>query len=627
MQLKVSGHPRLHMTAETLSALKGKAKTTHAFYYGKLIEAADTSAAAIAKGEPRIRNRGDNNRGFGDILPVLSMAYLLSGDEKYLAATRSIVSQIVAFDTWGDQMDLVAGHFMAGVAIAYDWLYDDWTPEERTKIAAKLGSQAEILHFMASKQRIWWHDYFLHNWAHVITGGLALAASALQGDDDRAPAWMDYVDGFFTDVEEALPEDGSYQEGLSYMSYAWECILRYFDLSRQLYGRDHWGAEWLRKVPYHILHSTVPSPKHFDSAAVFGDGPRHYEWHGPAHTMFRSAAEYRDGVIQGFTKYLVGRGIGISMAGTWLNMLWYDPTLEAKESGGLPTFHFLPEIPTVMARSSWNEDAMMVAFKCTNNVAKKTMKNYPGRDLGSGHSHPDANSFQVYAFGEWLAVDPGYTQYKQSANHNTILVSGIQQYGGERTWFDAMETFGARSAPDIDRAESTESYDYARGDASGFYRPRARLARFVRHMVFLKPGDLLVVDELEGEVERDFEWRLHADEEIVESGGAFHVKKNAVRMRVALLAPDDLATEVRQWDIERSSSNGIPRTVLLTAAPTRPVKATVIAALLTPYKGEKPASEVKSFGIDGGKATLVLARSGRTDTLTLDMAAGKVTLA
>ena len=86
-----------------------------------------------------------NSRGQGDILPVLAMAYLLTGDRKYLDSMRRVLSALVSFETWGDDLDLVTGHFMAGAAIAYDWLYNDLPADERKAIAEKMAKHAEIL--------------------------------------------------------------------------------------------------------------------------------------------------------------------------------------------------------------------------------------------------------------------------------------------------------------------------------------------------------------------------------------------------------------------------------------------------------------------------------------------------
>ena len=606
-----------------LKALKTRAATTHAVYYAKLLEAADEFAAAKM---PRTFGASDDYRGYGDALPVLALTHLLTGSDKYLGVVRQVISRLDALEHWGDDADLVAGHFLAGSAIAYDWLYDAFSASERKALAGKIARHAEIIHAYSSAERVWWHDYFLHNWCHVITGSLAYAGAALFGEHPAAADWISQADRVFTKVEEALPDDGSYQEGLAYMTYAWECILRYFDLAKSLFGRDHFGAKWLREAPYGILYFTTPQPKSHDNCMLFGDGPRHFEWHGPVHLLFRTAAEYRDAVVQGFARKLAEAGIGLTRTGTWLNMLWYDPSVPSKGREHLPTFKHFDNLSLVSARSSWDADAVMVGFKCTNNAGRKTMREYPGRDLGSGHAHPDAASFQIYAFGEWLAVDTGYTHFKESADHNTMLVNDTQQLGGERTWFDMMECLSAGATCDVTRVETNDRFDYARADATKIYRPEARLKKFVRHIVFLKPADVLVVDELAGAVKSKFEWRLHADDEIVGMGGEFHVRKNGARLRVAFLAPDGLKCRIRRNKIKDPAPSGLKETVLLSAAPERRVKETVFVTFMSAYRGDAPFTQVTMGGVSEGRVYLDVRREGRTEPVMLDLAEGKVTV-
>jgi len=624
MKPKTSAHPRIHLTAATLKRLRKASEGTHAFYYARLIEAADEF---IARGTPRIKAAGDDNRGYGDILPVLALSYLLSEDRRYLDSARAILNRLVSFESWGDNLDLVTGHFLAGASISYDWLYGALSATERKTLARKISRHAEILNRYSREQRIWWHDYFLHNWAHVITGSLAYAAAALYGEDKAAPAWIEHADRFFTDVERALPEDGSYGEGMAYMTYAWECILRYFDLAKTLFGRDHFGTPWMRKAPYNILYFSTPKPRHFDNCMVFGDGPRHFEWHGPVHLLNRCASEYKDATIQGFSRRLVDAGVGITRTGTWLNMLWYNPGIAAADYRKLPTFKFLGNLDTASMRSSWDEDAVMIAFKCTNNAGRKTMAEYPGRDLGSGHAHPDAASFQIYAFGEWLAVDTGYSHYKQSRDHNTLVINDTQQVGGERTWFDMMECYFSSSGPcEINKTESTRAYDYARADASGIYRWQARLKRFIRHVVFIKPADFLIVDELAADGESKFEWRLHADEEIAGRAREFVVRKNAARLRVSLLAPYGIEAAVSREAVPGAGSGGMKEAMVLSAIPESRVSETVFVTFMSAYRVDAPGTKLGTFSLKDGGVTLAFTRDGRTRTLSLDLAKGKVKL-
>ncbi len=118
-------------------------------------------------------------------------------------------------------------------------------------------------------------------------------------------------------------------------------------------------------------------------------------------------------------------------------------------------------------------------------------------DLGAAHEHPDINSFQVFADGTWLLVDPGYTYRKRTSDHSTMLIDGVGQLGENVTWFATEDAARYDHYARISRTETNEHYDYVVGDGTGTYHPGLGLKRYVRHWLFLKPTKtLVIVDDL-----------------------------------------------------------------------------------------------------------------------------------
>ena len=191
---------------------------------------------------------GDQDRGFGDELSEMAMAYVISGDAKFLEGCKRMVEPMLKSEEWGDNLGLVVGHQLAGMSCMYDWLYDDLEPDLRERMKAKMHRQAEILYTYASEERVWWHDMYLQNWCHVPTAGLTYAAAALAGEDPEAEKWFRQADHCFTNVHRALSRDGNSEEGQAYMTYAWEFILRVDDISKTVFGRDHFDNDNLRNA-------------------------------------------------------------------------------------------------------------------------------------------------------------------------------------------------------------------------------------------------------------------------------------------------------------------------------------------------------------------------------------------
>ncbi|HLA39298.1 MAG TPA: heparinase II/III family protein, partial [Candidatus Glassbacteria bacterium] len=117
-------------------------------------------------------------------------------------------------------------------------------------------------------------------------------------------------------------------------------------------------------------------------------------------------------------------------------------------------------------------------------------------DLGCAHGHPDAGSFQLYSRGRFLLIDPGYTYFKKTANHNTLLVKGRGQLGEDEPWFAAAEALVFGHQPRILETRSAARYHYILADLAPAYHPALGLHKAIRHLLFLKPDLLLVADEL-----------------------------------------------------------------------------------------------------------------------------------
>lgn len=120
--------PRLYLDAERIAALRTAVTGTHAPLWQEL---RDLANRAVRRGPPAYRE--DDNwsgseqlwqREVGNAMPVLAMAYVVSGDRKYLEAAQAWALASCGYRTWGlgriDGMDLAAGHQLFGLGIVYD---------------------------------------------------------------------------------------------------------------------------------------------------------------------------------------------------------------------------------------------------------------------------------------------------------------------------------------------------------------------------------------------------------------------------------------------------------------------------------------------------------------------------
>ena len=484
-------HPRLLLDAARVQALRASLETTHRFLWERYRADLPRMIAVSKRLAPL-----DDARYDGDLVPELAFAWLMTGDPELLEVARAQLLRLTSGEAWDANEDLVylvPGHYLFGAALGYDWLYTALTSDERSRVAERLGREAEAQHRRIVSDRIWWRNQYYQNHSHSNTCGLAFAAAALYGEDERAPLWLRTAEEFFARAFELMPADGGSLEGYAYAGYGAEYLLNYAQLSRDLLGRDLSGHAWMRSFASYLLHGLLPKRTASEWAMTFGDAPRR-GWTSTAQHLFNLAGLYRDGAAQWIAQTTLALGEGIGSRG-WMMMLGYDPAVVPVQPSALPLFAHFDEIGQAMMRSSWaDEDATLVGFKCGPFMGRSRSRGAV-YDYGTGHQHPDAGSFQLFSHGQFLAIDPLYTGYKLSADHNTMLFKGRGQLG-EQAGFGSVEALHFGHFPEVVHARFERDHDLVVGDVTRAYHPALGLRRFVRHLLFVKPDILLVADQV-----------------------------------------------------------------------------------------------------------------------------------
>lgn len=147
---------------------------------------------------------------------------------------------------------------------------------------------------------------------------------------------------------------------------------------------------------------------------------------------------------------------------------------------------------------------------------------------GYGHSFASDNAFDIYAYGETVAVGGGTTDNelnfpRHSMSHNTILVDGNSQlisdtgdYSRDTSRGHALDRAVPIRARIITYQEGKNAqgtpYVYWAGDATNAYGPDSGLKRFIRHVLFVDNRYFVVYDDLrmsEDHPGAKFQWLYH----------------------------------------------------------------------------------------------------------------------
>jgi hypothetical protein len=124
-------------------------------------------------------------------MPYLAMAYLLSGDKKYLEKAEKWALAACSYPTWGKSLggftDLPAGHLNFGLAITYDWLFNDLSDTTKKTILDTLTTRGTALYNALKDETTvdTWNKAYLQNHLWVKATGLAAASLAIRNDYSR----------------------------------------------------------------------------------------------------------------------------------------------------------------------------------------------------------------------------------------------------------------------------------------------------------------------------------------------------------------------------------------------------------------------------------------------------------
>ena len=176
-------------------------------------------------------------------------------------------------------------------------------------------------------------------------------------------------------------------------------------------------------------------------------------------------------------------------------------------------------------------DATAFAFKAGPPEGHRTTKllaTIPEWRLSSGHAHPDAGSFIIWARGRYLTGDTGYAGQPQARHHNTITVGG-QGQGDE----GAHDVWAKMDQAALDTVRITSVKPIAGGlrieaDAAGAYLPSSGLTRFFRTFEMTGDNTFSVTDAIETRTPKAIQWFLHADVPIEQRAGQYLLGRRAI---------------------------------------------------------------------------------------------------
>ena len=563
-------HPRVYVTDQELALLRERARTTHHELWLQAISHV-RALAGPPPPPPAEKRRQQNDVGIA--IAESAFIYKIEGDRKYLDAARKYMDAAVSYDIWGyasnkPNVDLAAGHLLYGLAWGYDLLYHDLTEQERTRYREKLIKQARLMadYFKPKPGRTFAYS---QNHTFIPISGLAVAAYALYDETPEAPAWASLARAIFDRVLETYSEDGYYYEGFEYWIFSTPWLVHYLDAHAHATGEDLYDRPGFRLMHQYVAHSMLPSGNYvFDFGDIFegpltraGKGEEYPRTHpeGRFNTnynlLYRLAQRFQNGEAQGVAEWL--KRFGQVNAEDFWSLIWYDPNVKPVPIERQSTWRYFPDHDVFYWRSDWSKEATAFAFKCGPPEGHRTeslLQRFPDWRLSSGHAHPDANSFIIFARGEYLTGDTGYAGLPMTEQHNTLLINGK----GQAKEGDGHDVFAEVSYELLNRIRISDvkveqNRVSVRGDATAAYGAELGLKKFVREFVYQPGVGFTVSDEVETTKPSVLTLLLHADNSFEkEKGNRFSIKAGKVKLLIdpAIGLPDERAPKQFESAIE-----------------------------------------------------------------------------
>lgn len=594
-------HPRLFLTTGRLSFLRGVIGTEP---YASFLRQMRRYADGFMGAAPPDWSKGDP-RGLGCALPHLALMFLLTGDVRYRERTLAIIRAAPVAAAPG----LSGGHLLGGLAIAYDWLHNDFSPAERDEVGDMLMACGTHAYEQAGLFQRWTFSAVTCNHLPVEMSALTAAGCTLHGERPGVSRWLRLCVEKARIMVQANGDDGASHEGIGYGQYYNEFLVKYLILIKDLLGVDLFQeSDYIRNMPLFYLHSGIPRESWTPRTHLinFGDGVR-YNWYGPDAHLRVLASCYRDPLAQWLADQHLQAGTAM-LSGCFLNLTHYDPSVPSLGPDAQTRSHRFADKDMVFQRSGWGPGAALLAFRCGPHFGHHALARYTG-EIGGGHMQANNGTLYLIAGGDYLISGDGYFR-KFTEFGNTLLLNGKGQIGEGGEWFESLALRQAKRGPRIVAARLNADIETVIADLAPAYPDELKIRRLTRKIQYRRPMTWIVVDEIETEEPGSVEVRFHSDFPFTADGASWRSSGKNFALRLTASGTTDwtAGTSVQtRCHTDGPVTHHYPLLALKTASVSRTALVTVLEVLpLSAAPSDAPA-----LSWEGERMNLVMAGDTR----------------
>lgn len=471
----------------------------------------------------------------------LSYAYRTTHDKKYLNRAEQELLKVSQFSDWNPSHFLDVAEMTMGVAIGYDWLFND-LPQTSKEIIREAILKKGIEPSLDNKYNSWLKAS--HNWNQVCNAGMTYGALAIFEDNPAlARQIIDRAIGSIKLPMQDYKPEGAYPEGYSYWGYGTSFNVMFLSAVQKAFNTDFQlsDAQGFLKTAGYFQHMVGTSGKSFNysdagngsdlSPAMFWFANRNKD-----NSLLYTEKNY----LQGGNKN-IGRDRLLPAA-----MLWgKDISLVNAEAPKQLLWVGQGKNPVALMRTSWTDpNAIYVGFKTGSPSVN--------------HGHMDVGSFVMDANGERWSMDFGMQEY-ESLESKGVKLWGMAQ-NSER-WqvfrynnlahstlvfdneFQNIEGYAA-----INQSTSNPLFLSAVSDITVVYKNKTRQVQ--RGVAIINKKYVAVKDEIKtAEIPVNVRWAMLTPAEVsmAENGEAILMQKGK-KLRLKVLEPSNAL--IKTWSTQ-----------------------------------------------------------------------------
>jgi len=564
LQDSVAGvHPRLLFGPDDVAAMKVLAKSEA----GQPFWTALTNylpACNAPQHRNFLKDATDGQRQGLWRMPTAALHHVLTGKRRSFDKALGFMKVLLGLKHWetGKELDsgMSAGNIMIGAALAYDWLYHDLPPDFREAFRRKLLYHARAMyhggHLKKNPGTHYWQNdpQNNHRW-HRNAGMTLCALAAAEGKPEEDWILTKTLEELHY-VAKWLPEDGTSHEAPTYMVFGIAHLVLAMQASDRCLGTRFLQQSFFKNLGDYMAYMFTPGLSHRFS---YGDGGTGIRKLGYDTCLYEVAATHRQPHVQGVLDRIVAQ-YGAEWG--WMGLVWRDNTVPRTDVSTFPTTALFDDLGLAVLREGWEAGRTAAMFKC-GPLGGYTLNRFRNERnfsyINVAHDDPDANSFVVFAGGEFLAETDRYSKHKQSANHNTILVNGMGQVVSGR---HEGQVWSQPGRGDMSRMAYLTTWKdagdivVAEGEASGAYPAyrnkkgdaRPPLTRYRRTFVWVKGQYILVLDDIRADAPVRVDWLLQSPSLEAVPGGDGRYRLRAGEASCGTVVRCDTDTDARIVD-------------------------------------------------------------------------------